>query len=269
MQLKSPPLQIILPIITYLLIDIHTYKSKNLSLQFHSMEELPNTRVLLKSHRPRSSHVNIGNLLHGSKKFQIPILTSQYSPKDQISSIEHKFNFQRLCNKFPNHQRIYTDASKNDQAVGAAVVYDSTIQKIPLPKASSIFTAEAWAVFEALKYMQDNNNNLPFIIFTDSMSVIKAIVNPIIESKHEVILNIHYTYTNLNNIGNYITLAWVPSHQGIEGNELADKTAKEATLSSPVNSCRQIPYQDLIVAVRHIERQAWNKEWRTSKPNSS
>nr|XP_034172329.1 uncharacterized protein LOC117600695 [Osmia lignaria] len=185
-------------------------------------------------------------------------------PKNQTSSIEHRLNFQQLCNKYPNHQTIYTDASKTDQAVGAAIVTNNTTKKFHLPAASSIFTAEAWAVLEALNYIR-NNNLQSSIIITDSMSVTMAIANINCETKHEVILNIQYTYTDLINNGKQISLVWVLSHQGIKGNEAADTAAKEATALPPDDNRRQVPYQDLIVTLRHIEQQAWNKIWITSK----
>ncbi|XP_076629123.1 uncharacterized protein LOC143345647 [Colletes latitarsis] len=185
-------------------------------------------------------------------------------PKDQISSAEHRFNFQQLCNKYPNHQTIYTDASKTDQGVGAAIICGTTIKKFHLPVTSSIFTAEAWAVLEALNLIR-NLNAQPSIIFTDSMSVLMAITNANPETKHEVILDIQDTYTDLINNGKQITLAWVPSHQGIKGNEAADTAAKEATALSPNSTDRQVPHQDLIVALRNIEQRSWNNIWTTSK----
>ncbi|XP_076623203.1 uncharacterized protein LOC143342823 [Colletes latitarsis] len=97
------------------------------------------------------------------------------------------------------------------------------------------------------------------------MSVLMAIANVNRETKHEAILNIQYTYTDLIDHGKQITLAWVPSHQGIKGNEAADTAAKEVTAFPPDNTGRQVPHQDLIVALRHIEQQSWNKIWTTSK----
>ncbi|XP_076632273.1 uncharacterized protein LOC143347185 [Colletes latitarsis] len=180
-------------------------------------------------------------------------------PKDQISSTEHRFHFQQLCNKYPNHQTIYTDVSKTDQGVGVAIVCDTTTKKFHLPITLSTFT-----VLEAFNHIR-NHNVQPYIIFTDSMSIPMAIAIVNRETKHEVILNIQYTYMDLINNGKQITLAWVPSHQDIKGNEAADTAVKEATALPPNNTRRQVPYQDLIVVLRYIEQQSWNKIWTTSK----
>ena len=34
-------------------------------------------------------------------------------PKDEISNVEYRNIFQQLCSKYPNHERVYTDASKD------------------------------------------------------------------------------------------------------------------------------------------------------------
>ena len=69
----------------------------------------------------------------------------------------------------------YTDGSKEDSKVGCAVVSDnhSNIQRIP--DDSSIFTAEAKAVDLALDFMSTCDANYKFIIFSDSLSVLKAL----------------------------------------------------------------------------------------------
>ena len=78
-------------------------------------------------------------------------------PKDQISSIEHRNNFQQLCSKYPNHQKVYTDASKTDEGVGFAIICGNMRKKFHLPKAASTFTAEACAILEAFHHTQNNN----------------------------------------------------------------------------------------------------------------
>nr|XP_012148630.1 PREDICTED: uncharacterized protein LOC105663567 [Megachile rotundata] len=87
--------------------------------KYESLADITSTPIILRKHRKPAPWTQ-----------KIPDTNTDLAlfPKGQVTSIEHRFNFQRLCNKFPNHQRIHTDASKNDhQAVGAAVVCNSTI----------------------------------------------------------------------------------------------------------------------------------------------
>ena len=94
-----------------------------------------------------------------------------------------------------------------------------------IPDDLSIFTAEAKAVDLALNFIRACDTNNKFIIFSDSLSVLKAInhtssKNPqfqkILEKCHELLVN------------KEIVLCWIPSHIGILGNELVDQQAIKA-----------------------------------------
>ena len=87
-----------------------------------------------------------------------------------------------MQNLYKNYQKIYPDGSKEDSKVGCAVISDdhSIMQRIP--DDSSIFTAEA----KALDFISTCDANNKFIIFSDSLSVSKAMnhtssKNPLIQ----------------------------------------------------------------------------------------
>ncbi|XP_043529334.1 uncharacterized protein LOC122538903 [Frieseomelitta varia] len=106
-------------------------------------------------------------------------------------------------------------------------------------------------------------NNEEKMAVYDSMSLIRAIGNINSKTKHETILNIQHIFTFLTNNDKDIIIAWVPSHQGIKGNEEADIAAKEVTSPSSDVIRRRIPYQDLVVTLHYAEKQSWNKIWNT------
>ena len=85
-----------------------------------------------------------------------------------------KEDFRRLQSRYKNYQQVYTDGSKEDSTVGCAVISGnhSNIQRIP--DDSSIFTAEAKAYDPALGFIRTCETNNKFIIFSDSLSVLKA-----------------------------------------------------------------------------------------------
>ncbi|TGZ53772.1 Gag-Pol polyprotein, partial [Temnothorax longispinosus] len=96
---------------------------------------------------------------------------------------------------------FFTDGSKIDssRAVGASVYsLDLPLEiRCKLPPDASTFSAEAWAIYEALFII--HQLQIPStIIFSDCKSVLQ------------------------------IKMAWIPSHKGIVGNERADTLAKEA-----------------------------------------
>ena len=85
-----------------------------------------------------------------------------------------KDDFRRLQSRYKNYQQVYTDGSKEDSKVGCAVISDDHSNRQRIPDDSSIFTAEAKAVDLALDFIITCDTNNRFIIFSDSLSVLKA-----------------------------------------------------------------------------------------------
>ena len=101
-----------------------------------------------------------------------------------------------------------------------------------IPDDSSIFTAEAKAVDLALDFISTCDANSKFIIFSDSLSVLKITnhsssknpqIQKLLEKCHELL-----TYKE-------IVLCWIPSHIGIQGNEMVDKQAKTSLSLEPTS----------------------------------
>ena len=100
--------------------------------------------------------------------------------------------------------------------VGCAVISDNHINMQRLPDDSSIFTAEAISVDLALDFIRICDTYSKFIIFSDSLSVLKATnhtssknpqIQKLLEKCHERLAN------------KEIVLCWIPSHIGILGYE--------------------------------------------------
>ena len=102
-----------------------------------------------------------------------------------------------------------------------------------------------------------------FLIITDSLSCLMALKSP--NEKNPIILKlkqkIHIALSkNIN-----ISLLWIPSHVGIEGNEMADELAKEA-LSNNINKIK-IPYTDFKHNITKIIQSKWQKNWNKETSN--
>ena len=116
-------------------------------------------------------------------------------------------------------------AVKNENKCGCAFVVDKMPQitvKKRLPPVSSVFNAEMYAIFLALKIIVSSEDN-EFVIFTDGLSALQFIDNN--KMDHRIKLNI---LKILNSTNKDIFLEWVPGHANIKGNELADLAAKSA-----------------------------------------
>ena len=99
-----------------------------------------------------------------------------------------------------------------------------------IPDNSSFFTAEAKAIDLALDFISTCDAYNKFIIFSDSLSVLKAMnhfssknpqIQKLLKKCHELLAF------------KEIALCWIPSHIGIQGNEIVDKQAKTSLSLEP------------------------------------
>ena len=140
---------------------------------------------------------------------------------------------------------IFTDGSKDDKGhTGFGICFsDDTLPEIsePLHEFNDIFQAEATAIKTAAELIQRKNLlNLNIEIYTDSQSVIKSLQKRV--TRNEII---HDCHTVLNKLAthNKVNINWIPGHQGYEGNEIADKLAKEGSLKTPsITTYNKIPF---------------------------
>jgi ribonuclease HI len=102
--------------------------------------------------------------------------------------------------------------------------------KHKLPAGTSVFSAEAWAALQAMQLTIDRGWK-KVIIFTDSLSLLHALKNCLANCSNHLLAKLrHISYQALNR-GLQIFMVWIPAHIGIQGNEEADQTAKEAARS--------------------------------------
>jgi ribonuclease HI len=127
---------------------------------------------------------------------------------------------------------VYTDGSGINGKIGAASVAPQigvTRQAYMGTEATStVYAAELEGIHMALETAiwagQERG-----IIFSDSQAALKAIRNPGKSSGQYTLAQIVQQLSDLHQAGRRIDLHWIPAHRGIEGNEAADKAAKEAT----------------------------------------
>lgn len=136
------------------------------------------------------------------------------------------------------HLSFFTDGSKVSAGVDYAVTSEEFIfEAKKVHPFNSIFLTEAYAVFRAVKlilfFFPDNNLN--FVIFTDSRSTIEALGSNS-QKKNEIINK------NKNVIPSNIRIVWVPSHTNVKGNDLADEAAKK-------HNCFWFEYFELFIYI--------------------
>lgn len=161
--------------------------------------------------------------------------------------------FAELMNTmYISFRKLYTDGSKVLDKTGIGITTETYKSSSGLPGICSIFSAEAYALKEAVAVIRSDE---PTIILTDSASCLDAIRGG--KSTHPWIQAVEHNAHNKR-----ITFSWIPGHAGIPGNVEADKLANEGRSKIPIETA--IPAQDVIRYTKNLIWCAWENDWRRS-----
>ena len=141
------------------------------------------------------------------------------------TSTVFKSRFNDVKQKYLDFCHIYTDGSKVETKVASAYVCPYGTRGYRLRDGCSIFIAEVEAISKALTFVKVSTRK-SFVIFSDSMSVLQAIESQ--ESKNPLVSSVLQSCQDIFSNGKFITFRWLPSHRDINGNEDADRAAKDA-----------------------------------------
>jgi len=125
--------------------------------------------------------------------------------------------------EYPNRTEIFSDGSLSDGRSAFAFCMDDCNVVGRLQNDTTIYTTELFAILSAIKFA----TNLPgqYVLWTDSLSSIKALSSTA-PADHHLIHKITECMKTMPD--DKIVIEWIPSHMGIEGNERADRLAKQA-----------------------------------------
>ncbi|KAF0721061.1 putative RNA-directed DNA polymerase, partial [Aphis craccivora] len=190
---------------------------------------------------------------------------SKYSKNDSAPII-YKQHLCSITSRFHDYTEIYTDGSKMENGVGAAVVVQDHVSMLRLPNFCSIYTAEAMAISYALDLIKTKCIRKALIL-SDSLSTLRSIKN--ISNPNEIARKIQNQIYKLTQTGYSITLIWIPSHNKIPGNEKADEKARQAITSTNAFRLNYFTLHDAKSISRTILNNIWQRAWNqgTSKLN--
>jgi ribonuclease HI len=175
--------------------------------------------------------------------------------------------------EYPDCCEIFTDGSKtgtdiNPTTVTAAVVVptEGVVQTWKLPGIMTIFTAELYAIHEALLWAMQSPAE-KFAVYTDSLSSVRLLMNKegTLRNTYQALICSHLSA--IKEQGKTLTIEWVPAHRGIPGNEAADAAAKEAH-SLPFITIPALPTQDIKHDISRAMSEAWTDYWIQQRNNS-
>ena len=127
----------------------------------------------------------------------------------------------RDMQSLPDGVHYFTDGSKSESRVAAAYIVNDTASFLRLNDDATITQAELVAIWGALEHAAEHS--LKAIIHTDSLTAIQILRNK--KNSERSLCN--YILSTAHLLKERPLINWIPSHVGIEGNELADKHAKE------------------------------------------
>lgn len=136
-----------------------------------------------------------------------------------------------LNDKYRNWHKLFTDGSKIGKETGAAFYDPSRNLKETYKITSdynSIMSVELFAISEALSYAVTLDAQ-KVVVLTDSRSALQHIARCVSGARGaSVAYGILAKALSLISNGVDLRLQWVPSHIGVQGNEEADRLAKQA-----------------------------------------
>jgi ribonuclease HI len=161
---------------------------------------------------------------------------------------------------------IYTDGSKLSEGVGAGYIIYYRNERIQenyhkLKNECSVFQAELEAIYQACKFMNNNEAiTAKYVkILSDSQAAILALYNERIRS-NQVLKTLEELEMMAANT-HKTTLAWTKAHAGTEGNEEADRLAKEGAMMSKVDTNVDTSWTNIKHTIRQFINLKWEVQW--------
>ena len=200
--------------------------------------------------------------------------TRFFSPTHPPWSICTNLSFSKLSQNTlppfpvdPNTLCIFTDGAKSGHNVGCSAVCSSSennlevVQKKLSPNTSA-YQAECTALHLALTYAKDHDSTFTNVnIYSDCLSALSASTNSV-KVNSQAKLNRELLLDSNQNI----SLFWIPSHSGIDGNELADIAAKEAAhLNNEPTTITGQEKKSFVSSVKKLLRQHWDVQWQSAE----
>lgn len=162
--------------------------------------------------------------------------------------------------------RIYTDGSKIDGNVGAALSIwsdeaETKYRKLKLPPYCTVYQAELLAICVATREIL-KSPKCTFGIYSDSRSSLETITNN--RALHPLAVETRKNLSDIKSQNKVVSLFWIKAHAGLVGNERADQLAKDAAQKLK----RQPDYDQCPVSfvkrqIRLKSLEKWNQRYKS------
>ena len=107
-------------------------------------------------------------------------------------------------------------------------------------------------------------HNQSIVVLVDGQAAIKALIKRTVTS-----ITVLNCIRNLNQLGkqNHVSIAWIPGHAGVHGNEVADYLAKSGSKSKihGPEPFITVPYASCVSTVKDWSTDRWKSMWNKRK----
>jgi ribonuclease HI len=114
-----------------------------------------------------------------------------------------------------------------------------TRESIPMGSLSTVCSADVMGILRCMEVLLTKNLMRRIHIFSDSRVALAALEKT--TTKSSLVWECMQMLEKLSKF-NKVTLMWIPGHQGILGNEEADRLAKEGAVEVPPDQFAAIPF---------------------------
>ncbi|TXB97085.1 hypothetical protein FocTR4_00012225 [Fusarium oxysporum f. sp. cubense] len=196
----------------------------------------------------------------------------------ETNTEEAQIKHEQIIQDEPDAIHIYTDGSGIGGHIGAAAVCTTTQETKSAymgdDTTSTVYAGELQGISLALQIAQEDrsrgNSRSKVLIYTDNQAAIRSTAKPKGKSGAYLLRSIAKQIDELQLQGLNTEIRWVPAHIGIQGNEEADRAAKEATgwregdLTGPKAAEPQqlYPLRSTMKTWSHKETiTSWERDW--------
>jgi ribonuclease HI len=162
--------------------------------------------------------------------------------------------------------RIFTDASKdNDNNIGIGVIIQQPDREAHLSFSFrldgdlSIHCGELVAIRTALEKAIELDIHGVITLFTDSQSALASLQRSDSNTRQDIVDSIFCLLAKLN-----VTFVWIPSHLGVDGNELADDEANRGRLRPTIDITVGKQLENGYKIAFDVTMASWQQRWTSS-----